>query len=184
MKDYPKSAILIFFFGAYCAPTEFIYKENVYHNFSEEGFLAADMVQTIGIAGVTRHEAGLEAARTRCLEDAYLVARDRAVSIMLHTNLEIPPSSKYGSGDFESDYPFRFNQKELLLGAIDFEPILKEGFIAMQDSRSPTECTVVFRIRREKLADTIRFVTLTFCVDRPHYRTLPGFLKGPGLCEE
>jgi len=164
-----KSIASLFFTGTLllsgCTPSSVIYKENVIYNFSDEGFLAPDMLQTVGEAPVERYDAGIDAARTLCLEEAFYRARERALRVMLHTTLRIPAAATtQGRDSFESDYPVHFRETEYYRALIDFKKLIEKGYIALQDSRSTERCYVVFRLKQEKLAESIRSTKLTFCI--------------------
>ena len=103
--------------------------------------------------------------RRSCLENAMSLAVDRCLSVLLHINLDINQLQEKGGaidGNFQRDYPKKFTRRDLIRARIDFEPLLKQGFVALQDARSPEYCTVVFRIQNSDLPSQIRDIKLTF----------------------
>lgn len=174
------SGITVLLLGADCSPSEIIYKEHVIYNFTSEGFLMPDVLQTIGRADVTRLDAGLDAGRSRCLEEALYIAKNRALRVMFHTNLDIP-----GRGEtFDADYPVIFSEREYIRGNVDFSPVLAKGYIALQDSRSSSSCVVVFRIMEKDLIQNIKKVNLTFCVNYTGYKVLESFSRKENFCKK
>jgi len=163
-----------------CNPSEVIYKEHVVYNFTSEGFLMPDVLQAVGRADVTRLDAGLDAGRSRCLEEALYNAKNRALRVMLHTNLYIP-----GGGDsFDADYPVNFSEGEYIRANVDFSDILSKGYIALQDSRSSSSCFVVFRIMEKDLIKKIKRVDLTFCVNYVNYKIMGSFGRTKNYCKK
>ena len=155
------SWLLIFF---NCNPTPYLLKKHVIYNFESEGFLSPDILQTIG-RGVPFEDDRLSTKRRSCLENAMSLAVDRCLSVFLHTNLDIRQAQEKRGAierNFQSDYPKKFTRRDLIRARIDFEPLLKQGFVALQDARSPEYCTVVFRIQISDLPSQIRDIKLTF----------------------
>jgi len=170
-----------------CRPSEVIYKEHVIYNFTSEGFLMRDVLQTVGKAEVTRLDAGLDAGRSRCLEEALYRARNRALRIMFHTNLDIPGGNGQGITDtssFNSDYPVEFSERDYIRANGDFSEILTKGYIALQDSRSSSNCMVVFRIMEKDLIDKIKKVNLTFCIRYKNYSTARSLFRSKNYCSD
>lgn len=157
--------ILLFLSGVICTPPSFLLKKHAIYNFRDEGFLTPDILQTRGSAPRQPNEYGSVAGRRVCLQEALEEAYRHALTVMLHTHFDIQPQSSgkspVGSG-FGTDYPVTFTPRDLLLARIDFESLLKMGFIALQDATSEKECTIVFRIMASDLPDRIRKMEVTF----------------------
>jgi hypothetical protein len=163
-----------------CKPSDVIYKEHVIYNFTSEGFLMHDVLQTIGKADVTRLDAGLEAGRSRCLEEAFYIAKKKALRVMFHTKLNIPG----GGNTFDADYPVTFSEREYIRGNADFSPVLSKGYIALQDSRSSSNCLVVFRVMEKDLVKKIKKIDMSFCVNYRNYKVIENFSSRKNFCKE
>lgn len=121
-------------------------------------------MQTIGRAVPIEDNRPITERRS-CLENAMSQAVERCLSVFLHVNLDIRQlQEKEGltEANFQRDYPKNFTRRDLIRARIDFEPLLKQGFVALQDARSPEYCTVVFRIQISDLPSQIRDIKLTF----------------------
>ena len=147
-----------------CVPTPYVAQKHVRYDFRTEGFLSPHMLQTIGRAEGT--EMG---TRQHCLERALEIAVHKAVRVMLHTRYEIPPDSGVSTtpgqpavDEFERSYPFRFTPRDYVRALYDYDSLLHRSYLALQDSRSRLDCTVVLRIEAQDLPAQIRSVRLTF----------------------
>ncbi|MDH5655368.1 MAG: hypothetical protein OEZ34_05640 [Spirochaetia bacterium] len=177
--------MMIFPFLTVCTPSDVIYKKHVVYNFTTEGFLSPGVLQTIGKAEVTRLDAGLDAGRTRCLEEALFRAKNRAIRVMFHTNLDISGrEGGFAVSDFDADYPVDFSERDYIRANVDFSEILNTGYIALQDSRSSSRCQIVFRIMDKSLIRKIKKVNLTFCVNYESYNTVRSLFKRKNFCKE
>lgn len=162
-------AVLISAFNLFsinsCTPSEVYYKRYALYNFDDEGFLAADLVQTIGKSKMPQIEAGLIQRRRLCLNSALDEARDRMVSIFLHTNQDIrasPLATNADENSYITDYPVQFSRRDIMLGTATFRQLLDTAFIALQDSRSEKSCTIVLRIIDDKIIDKINQYRLAY----------------------
>ncbi|MCB1138577.1 MAG: hypothetical protein KDK23_07470 [Leptospiraceae bacterium] len=143
-------------------PSEVIYKRYALYNLEEEGYLAADIVQTRATAASDADSGKFQRDRL-CAHRALEKAQFRMARIFLHTVLDIPPVPVTGNrASFDQDYPVRFSDRDLFLATIDFASILEKGYIALQDTSDGNVCTVVFRIREPDLIDDVRSVRLSF----------------------
>lgn len=149
-----------------CSPSKEIYREHVLYNFSEEGFLASNLVQTAGSAPLPESHTGVDGNRRACIQDALSEAKERMLTIFIHTRFRIPSRGSAiegGSSErFKSDYPYTFSDTDYLRAEINFLPFLDAGFVALADTRSHKECFVVFRIMQEDLAHKIRSTHVDF----------------------
>ncbi len=162
-----KILLLLTLLAANCQPSSFLVKQNVTYNFTTEGFLSPNVLQTVGQAEIeSRRYGGSRAAHRLCLNTALRTAKERSLRVMLHTHFDVRPgqerSSGVDSGDFARDYPLDFSERDLIRAELDFRDLLEQGFIALQDNRSRASCSVVFRIEGEDLPAQIRSVSLTF----------------------
>lgn len=155
--------MLIAFLLAWCAPPAYISQKHARYDFQTEGFLSPRILQTIG-----RHESDPGQTRQACLEQALDQAVRRAVRVFLHTHFELPPRAG-GSGlgaaagsAFERSYPFEFTERDHIRGLLDFDSLLRRSFLALQDSRLSTECTVVLRLEGQDLPAEIRKMAVSF----------------------
>lgn len=169
-----------------CTPSTVLYNKHVIYNFKDEGFLAPNLLQTVGTAEVRLLDGGLEAARVHCIEEAFYTAKNKAIRVMLHTRLDIPGSESGSgiSGSFARDYPVEFRQKDYLKAAVDFKDLLDEGFLALQDSRTTQDCSVVYRIIDDQLIRKIKGVELSFCVNYESYKVFSSFFNRKNYCRE
>lgn len=159
------AAILLFLPGVNCTPPPFLVKKYAIYNFKDEGFLTPDILQTRGSAPRRPNEYGTVAGKRACLQEALEEAYRHTLTVLLHTHFDIKPQSggmALSGPGFRSDYPVVFTPRDFILARIDFEPLLKKGFIALQDATSEKECTVVFRIMDPDLPDRIRKMNVTF----------------------
>lgn len=166
-----------------CTPSAFLRKREVTYNFKSEGFLDPHTLQTIGTAGRELSRAGEAAADRDCLNRAGATARARALRVLLHAHFEIPaqPAADLsGGGDFERDYPAVFSERDLLRAELDFAPLLRQGFLALQDSRSREVCSVVFRIEGTDLPARIRAFELSFVPERRPWTLRDNRTQTPG----
>lgn len=148
-----------------CATPDFFLKEYALYNLQDEGFLTPDLIQTIGRSDYPVDGYGLEGARRICTDEALQTARKRSLKILLHTYYNLPaiPSGQgVSASNFERDYPFPLTERDYIRAEIDFQSVLKRGYIALQDMRSSRNCTVVFRIYEKDLIHDIRNSQLTF----------------------
>ncbi len=150
-----------------CEPSPYIYHEHVVYNFSSEGFLAPDLLQTVGVAPLDRErEQAPGSARSACVKNATRAARRRALRVLLHTHFNLPGSREEQAasqaGDLERDYPFPLTERDLIRGEIEFAGLLERGYIALQDLRAARECTIVFRIKGRDLPGEIRSTPVDF----------------------
>ena len=148
----------------FCTPSPYLVQKHAVYNFTDEGFLTPHLLQTIG-RGSLAEDQDIMTARRLCLEEALHQAVRHALSVFMHTYFEIEAvqSKLSGSGvSFAADYPSTFTERDYIRAEIDFRPLLKEGFIALQDARSREECTVVFRIRQDDIPHRIRNMKVTF----------------------
>ena len=148
-----------------CRPSPYLTRKYAFYNFAREGFLSADIVQTIGQARIRpRGQGGMREARRRCLEDALGHASQRMLSIMMHTYFDIKAGAPRAGMDenFASDYPRSFTGRDYIRAGIAFKPLLRKGFIALQDARSRENCTIVFRIIGSDMPAEIRSLKLKF----------------------
>lgn len=149
---------------ASCTPSPILFKEHALYNFSEEGFLSGDLVQTIGTSPYPGDLVGKEGVRRMCLQLARDNARNRMLTIFLHTYFDIPPTNNQKSieNTFQEDFPMTFNSTDLIRAEVDFQELLKDAYVALQDSRNPKKCSVVYRIMKANLPDSIRDTKTTF----------------------
>ena len=178
----PLSCGIILFLGSACAPTPFIAQKHVRYDFTTEGFLSPHMLQTVG-----RGEGSERSSREQCLERALESAVRKAVRVMLHTKHEIPPDSggslrtgQPGGDAFERSYPFQFTQRDYVRGLIDYDSLLRQSYLALQDARSRTDCTVVLRLEGTDLPAKIRSIRLTFMPEGLRGRTDRRRIRGTG----
>ena len=153
-------------FAVACDPSPYIYHEHVLYNFSDEGFLAPGMLQTIGVAPLERQkEDAPGVARSACVKRAARMARRRALRVVLHTRFDLPggqgPGGQTAQG-LEQDYAFPLTERDYIRGEIAFAELLGRGYIALQDLRSARECSIVFRIKGDDLPGEIRSVAVSF----------------------
>lgn len=156
---------LILFLNWSCTPSELLYKEHALYNFTDEGFLSQDMVQTLGSSPYPGLALGSRGIKRVCTEEALKKARLKMLRIFLHTYFRIPPAdSSYinDSDQFNRDYPLEFSRADYIKAEIDFLPVLEKGYIALQDTRSSDECYVVFRIRESNIIHVIRSSGVSF----------------------
>ncbi len=152
-------------FFSSCTPSEGLIKEYALYNFTDEGYLTHDVVQTRGTAIYRPLMTGNRGIRRVCTDEATRQAKERMLSIFLHTHFGLKAISRGYSSDgkqFERDYPHKFSDSDLIKAEIEFEPILNTGFIALQDTRSAEECVVVFRIIQKNILSAIKDHELTF----------------------
>ena len=149
-------------------PSEVYYKRDALYNFQEEGFAAANILQAAGRSELRSTDAAgasssnpLNTMRSKCIERAQTQAHDRLVSMMLHTKFNIRGGRQNEKGDFKQDYPHVFTDREILLGSIDFAPLLNQSFIAYQNIEG-ADCQIILRIVQEDLSSAIGRYTLTF----------------------
>lgn len=148
-----------------CTPSGVYYKRYALYNFEDEGFLASDLVQTIGTSEMPRLDTGIIQKRRQCLNAALDNARDRMISIFLHTHQDIDGSGvpvDASMNPYSSDYPVVFSARDIMLGTVTFRNLLDSAFIALQDSRSQKSCTIVLRIIDEDISTKIRAVDLEY----------------------
>ncbi|MCB1324808.1 MAG: hypothetical protein H7A21_11470 [Spirochaetales bacterium] len=152
-----------------CSASHFLVNEHVTYNFSDEGFLSDRMLQTIGTAVVDISVPGLENASRRCLDDALVRARERALRVMLHTRFGVPGNTGAAGGlsDFERDFPLEFSERDMIRGWIDFREILDRGFVVLKDNRSRESCLLVYRVQGEDLPAEFRAVPMSFQPETP-----------------
>lgn len=143
-------------------PSDVLYKRYALYNLEEEGYLASDIVQTLGKSQSTADAGKVQRDRI-CAQKALEKAQFRMARIFLHTRLSIPPVPVTGNrASFDQDYPVQFSDRDLFLATIDFAPILQKGYIALQDTSDGNVCTVVFRIRDADLIEEIESIELSF----------------------
>ena len=152
-----------------CSPSPYLLNKHAVYNFTDQGFLTPDLLQTRGGASLPRH-ADIREARRICLERALHRAVRRALCVLLHTHFDIGVEGSVRpnavEGGFATDYPHPFTERDYIRAEIDFGPILRKGFIALQDLRSAQECTIVFRIMDSDLPGQIRGLKLTFTPEK------------------
>jgi hypothetical protein len=115
------------------------------------------------------------------------MARVRALRVLLHAHFAIPAQAAAdlsGGGDFERDYPAVFSERDLLRAELDFAPLLRQGFLALQDSRSREVCSVVFRIEGTDLPARIRAFELSFVPERRPWMLRDNRTLRPGRAAE
>lgn len=148
-----------------CQPSEILIVDEVQYNFTVEGFLSRNVLQTIGNAKFRDHKYGTDHARRACLLTAGDLARQRMLRVMLHTHFEIQgqANSSYLEQDpFESDYPVEFAPGEYIRAELAFRPLLDKSFIALENARSRSSCQVVLRLVGQDLPSRIRSQTVLF----------------------
>lgn len=161
-RDFPISVMLLIaalITVISCTPSDVVFKKYAEHDFQTEGFLTRNILQTIGRAAMPEGQLSHIEARKQCLEKAYLEAEKKMLNVFLHTKLDIPSAAQSG---FERDYPHPFTDRDLIRAYADFYPLLENAFIALQDTRSYRECTLVLRIRSENIPRHIRNIEMTF----------------------
>ncbi len=163
--------VVILFLSSYlyCFPAPYLYKLHVRYNFTDEGFLDADLFQVRGQAKGGEH----------CLREARSVAERRALRAFLHLRFDLPPlvsdglaayptalstvsHSDHRDARFESDYPRQFSPSEYREAATAFHFLLSRAFLALQDSRQRDFCQVVLRIPGKDLPAEIRKTVVQF----------------------
>ncbi|MCB1172598.1 MAG: hypothetical protein KDK39_03480 [Leptospiraceae bacterium] len=146
-----------------CQWTDTLAYPAVYYNFSDEGFLSRDILQT---KGQSRMPAALNEnlARKKCLQSATQQARERLLRVCLHTSLAIPPSKNQTLGlaqdAFDSDYPVQFTGSQLLIAEITYAELLDQSRVILADTRSRENCQVVLRLQAPAVADQIRDIAV------------------------
>lgn len=165
---FPAVLVIALFFS-YCRASDVIMREHVWYNFDTEGFLSPDVLQTIGRSTLKDSPRSLEGEKRHCLERALHQAERRALTVFLHTYFNLPPRKGSLTGQpgeaFRQDYPSPISERDYLRAEVDFKPLLDQGFIALQDSRSMEECTVVYRIVKDDLSREVRSMVVTFQLD-------------------
>ncbi len=151
-----------------CHPSELLYKEHALYNFKDQGFLSKDLLQTTASSPYPQMDLGSRGIRQVCIDEAIRTAKKRVLRVFLHTYFRIPPTDSvflYDEQQFYRDYPVEFSGSDYIRAEIDFAPLLKNGFIALQDSRGSEDCYVVFRIIESDLPNKIRSSTVSFIPD-------------------
>ena len=141
-----------------CQTSSFLLYREVRYNFTSEGFLSPDLLQTIGKAHLPEDAAG-RAARRACRSEALAIAQRRMLRVFLHTRLRLRPGfgSALGQGSsFERDYPVHFSPLELFEARIRFSELLRRSYIAVEDFRSKNTCLLVLRLSGNDLPAEIR----------------------------
>lgn len=170
LQTSPRTAAALLLFSAAailqaCAPSPFLLQKYAVYNFSDQGYLTPDLLQTIGRAKAQDHPDGPAAARRLCLETALKQALQNTLSVLMHTHFDIQArteSTTIQRNTFQGDYPFQFTDRDYTRAELDFRPLLKKGFIALQDARTAGNCTIVFRIAEANLPNKVRSMSLTF----------------------
>ena len=156
--------ILLVFFGT-CRQSEFLRKRYVDFNFIDEGFVSPSLLQTLGRASYKSEKGGSDKDEALCLKLAQRKARKRLLRVILHTHFRISSRNSFDKERgkpvrektaFEKDYPFSFSDDELLQAELAFQPFLQRAFIALQDSRDPKQCMVLYRVTGENLPEEIQ----------------------------
>ena len=165
-----------------CRQSEFLRKRYVDFNFNDEGFLSPSLLQTIGHASYQSARRGSRNDERLCLELAQRKARKRLLKVVLHLYFNISSQDSFDKQkkeasktkhSFSRDYPAAFSNEELLRAELAFSGFLQRAFIALQDSRDPKQCMVVYRIKGKNLPQEIRQTKVKFKL-RPKIRAASG----------
>jgi hypothetical protein len=138
-----------------CYPSSVYVKKYVYYNISDEGFLNHDTLQTIGISELRNDSDDLNLIQNKCYNRAENKAKERMVSILIHTHNSIPTKNKSETQSFLEDYPKNFSKTDLIYWSIYFQDLLVKTYIPFQKIEN-NRCIVVLRLEEENLLDKIQ----------------------------
>lgn len=154
-----------------CRQSQFLRKRYIDFNFRDEGFLSPSLLQTLAYASYQSGKVGSRNDERMCLELAQRKARKRLLRVILHLYFNIDSKSRLNKKmgeqsvtkhSFNTDYPFSFSADEFLRAELAFNPILRKAFIALQDSRDPKRCMIVYRVKAKDLSQEIQNLKVNF----------------------
>lgn len=145
--------ILIINFLTFCLSTSSIYDKYIDFNIEDEGFLDHDTLQVIGLSEIRYDDENKSLVLKKCLHRAETIAKERMVSIMIHTHFNIKGNKNAGS--FLEDYPQKMTKAEIVYWSLYFEPLLKNSYIFLEQTHKEY-CKVVLRIKEKNLIQKIK----------------------------
>lgn len=168
-KPYFKSTtydivIFIVSFLFMCTPSAVIHERGVKYNLIDEGFLDQNLLQVIGRAARPSDQS-MQLSKQLCLKTAKDLAEEKALRVFLHTKFRLPSSYSQTRG-FDSDYGFPLTSRDLILARSTYSDLLARGYIALQDTRSKEECTLILRIEGSDLPYLIRNQEVNFTPEK------------------
>ncbi len=125
------------------------------YNLQDEGFLNHNVIQTIGVSELRNDAKDKPSMQEKCLIRAENIAKERLVSVMIHTNKGIRSTIKSNAKTFNEDYPKKFSKGELIFWSLFFQPLLEKSKIVFQEIHH-NSCKVVLRLQDEGLLEKIR----------------------------
>ncbi len=152
MVGFPFTLLWSFAIGIWlitsCVPARAIQIRHVDYNLRDEGYLDKNTLQTIG---------RIQANRKTCKLAAKKQAEKKMLSIFLHTKLNLAATANnIGHKSFVNDYPYHWTSDQYQLARQEFDFLLKQAKIFLEDLRKNSECSVTIRLKTENIPKQIR----------------------------
>ncbi len=145
--------LLIFFLLTLCKGTSPFYDKYIDYNIQDEGFLNHDTLQTIGISEIRNDDENKNFIHQKCLYRAETIAKERMVSVIVHTYFSIKGNKNANS--FLGDYPQKITKAEIVYWSLYFEPLLINSYIFLEKIHE-TQCMVILRLKEKDLIKKIK----------------------------
>jgi len=153
MKLHLRMWILILFIS--CNQSSVFIVKYIDYNIQDEGFLNHNVIQTIGISELRNDAEDKPSMQEKCLIRSENIAKERLVSVMIHTHQSIRSNVKSNAKTFNEDYPEKFSKGELIFWSLFFQTLLEKSKIVFQEIHQ-NSCKVVLRLQEEGLLEKIR----------------------------
>ncbi|GIX41455.1 MAG: hypothetical protein KatS3mg129_1188 [Leptospiraceae bacterium] len=146
---------ILFLVHISCKPSSVFVKKYVQYNIEDEGFLNHNVLQTIGISELRNDAEDKLTIQNKCLLRAENIAKERMISILIHTYLSIRSNSKTEINTFQEDYPEKFTKADLIYWSLFFQPLLTKVTVPFQQIKD-NYCKVVLRLEESDLLSKIK----------------------------
>lgn len=155
--------VLVFLLIFYCKISEVHTIKYTQINVTDEGFLNHNLLQTIGISNIRNDAQNLIEIQKKCYYRAEMIAKQKMISIFIHTNQSIKGQSLYSeiNANFSKEYPMQFTKEELIFYSLSLEELLSKVELVYQEIYK-NQCKVVLRVQEEDLLNKIKTIKFKF----------------------
>lgn len=150
---YKVLILIILYVISFCRSSSPIYDKYIDYNIDDEGFLNHNTLQSIGVSEIRNDDENKNLIHQKCLYRAETIAKERMVSMMVHTHFGMV--GKRGANSFIEDYPEKITKAEIVYWSLFFEPLLIKSYLFLEQIKD-NHCKIVLRINEKNLLTKIK----------------------------